>query len=168
MNSNDISENEEETSPSNSEDSSLKTKISGILDRATNNTPFGGIILGIIILSGFDAFLGYNIWLSGYFDWLLYFAILVTILGSVLLIFLSFCILSRSYLNGKVKIVEEQISYFDQVKKNAKNLFNTEIFQNTKIKSILVLILTILALFMAVLVIGAIVFLISVLIALWC
>ncbi len=104
---NDISENEEKTSPPNSEDSSLKTKMSGILDRATNKTPFGGIILGITLLSGFDAFLGYNIWLSGYFDWFLYFAISVTILGGVFLIFLSFCILSRSYLNGKVKIVEE-------------------------------------------------------------
>ena len=66
-----------------------------------------------------------------------------------------------------MKIVEEQISYFDQVKKNAKNLFNTEIFQNTKIKSILILILAILALFMVVLVIGVIVFIICLLIALW-
>ena len=144
--------NNEELIQSASEDSTLNPSKSRFLNRLTQKLPFGVLIITIVLFSSVNAAIGYfvssiDLNYRDISEHLFYFAVSCTILSGLFLLYLSFSVLSKRYLNGKLKTTVEQQSYFKQIKANIRNLFNPEIYFNRILKYCLVFISLILGLF---------------------
>lgn len=137
----------------------LKQSLS--LTDILSHPPFGFLLIAVIFASLLNIGSGFVIWTLTYFtlDGFLIYGIISAVLGGTFLVYLAYCIFSRTYLMSKVKFKSNYESYKEVLEKNLEILFEAKIYDEGPIKKLLITLIVILLLtFVGSIIAGVIVF----------
>lgn len=125
-----------------------ETRKIGFLRNYTKDAPVGAISIGVVLLSSINALIGFTVWSidPDFLIALFYFALSVTVIGGIVLIFLLFCIFSKGFLRSRLNVTGGPPRYFKQVIMNLRNLLNPNLFNYTALRVVLLVTMSILAL----------------------